>query len=175
MVRFRGRVFKSKQERNEYLRDLDKRRNWAFFKLDRTRTAFTDLDEFAGALFPLSLKRQEAFVAIVKTFVASKRPLYLRDLIQRLHKASVKVSDSTLNAVWKAMLRAGLLGREYRGTPAMLSATAATRLEEAANYWRNYLQSHGVRIRRNPHASKSREPWKSEFPQSHSSRGAEFS
>jgi hypothetical protein len=144
MVRFRGRVFRTNEERNEYLRDLDKRRNWVFLKLDRTRTAFTDLDEFAGALFPLSLKRQEAFVAIVKTFVVAKRPLYLRDLIQRLPKSSVKVSDSTLNAVWKAMLRAGLLGREHRGTPARLSMAAAARLEETANYWRNYLQSHSA-------------------------------
>jgi hypothetical protein len=143
MVRFRGRVFKSAEERRAYLRDLDKRRNWIVFKIDGTKTAFTELEEFAAAAFPFSMKRQEALVAIVKTFVAAKKPLYLRDLIQRLHR-EVKVSNDTVNAVWKAMLRAKAITRTHRGEPASLSPAFGSRLIEAGEYWHNYLESHGV-------------------------------
>jgi len=140
----RGRVFRSVVERREYLHDLDKRRNWVFLRVDRTKTIFTDLEDFAASLFPMSVKRQEAFVAIVKVFASARKALYLRDVVQRLHKQGPTISNSTINAVWKAMLRAGVVTRAYRGEPASLSAVLASRLEGVADYWRNYLESHGV-------------------------------
>lgn len=116
--------------------------SWIFFKVDRAKTNFTDLEESAAALFPFSAKRQEAFFTVEKAFLTARKPLYLRDLVERLHRQLVQLS-TTINMVWKATLR-GVWSLGFGEGPASLSSTFSSRVEEAAAYWQNYLQSHAV-------------------------------
>jgi methyltransferase-like protein len=124
--------------RREYERQRDTEYNWAFFKADRTRTDYVDLADYAETVFSHSQSRQSAFVAIVQVFAEKRKPLYLRDVTYAVKK-KVAVSNTTLNSVWKSMLRSGMLQKKHRQDPAQLSVQFAERLKDGASYWENML------------------------------------
>jgi hypothetical protein len=130
------------EERREYEAQRSEKHDWVFVQIDRDRTDFVDLDAYAKALFH-SLPRQEAFVAVVKLFAEKRKALYLKDVIYAEKRPIV--SNTTLNSVWKSMLRSGVIYKKNRQDPAQLSTQFAERLKDAARYWENFLATAGTR------------------------------
>jgi hypothetical protein len=124
--------------RRDYEHQRDVEYNWIFFKSDRTHTDIIDPADYAKLVFPHSLPRQSAFVAIMQVFAEKRKPLYLRDVTYAV-KEKIKVSNTTLNSVWKSMLRSGMIQKKHRQDPAQPSDQFAERLEEGAKYWKNLL------------------------------------
>lgn len=138
--RFPFRKFRTAAERRDYEHERDAKYNWVFPKVDAKRADFTGVEDFAASLFPHSQVRQQAFCAIVKVLAKRRKPLYLRDVAIEVHKA-IKVSNTTLNDVWKSIKRSGLIFKKNRQDPCQPSLIFSSQLRGAADYWENYATS----------------------------------
>ena len=149
LAKFPFKKFHDAAARREYLKQRDVKHNWVFPRVDKAHDDFIDLMDFAKSLFPQSVVRQMTFAAIVDVYLKKKRALFLRDVIVAMRER-VKVSNTTINDVWKCMLRSGLLFKKYRRDPAQLSAVFAARLTDMAKYWENLVSTTEGRPRRKP-------------------------
>jgi len=127
------------EARREYEHQRSAKYDWVFPKVEGDRTSFVDLVEYAKTVFPHSQARQGAFVAIMQVFAEKRKPLYLRD-ITYLVKKKVKVSNTTLFTVWKAMNRSKMLYKKHRQDPAQPSLLFVARLRVIGEYWENLIE-----------------------------------
>jgi len=140
LAKFPFKKFRNSADRREYLRQRDAKHNWVFPRIDRAHDDFIDLTDFAKTIFPHSIIRQTTFAAIVEVYLKKKKPLYLRDVTIAMRE-KIKVSNTTINDVWKCMLRSGLLFKKYRRDAAQLSGVFAARLTDIAKYWENLVST----------------------------------
>ncbi len=60
---------------------------------------------------------------------------------ERFPELQAKFARLFIRAIYKAMLRSGLLEKKYRNDPTRLSVQFANRLRDLASYWDNYLSA----------------------------------